>query len=560
MARTVTGADIGLRTAKFLRGAWKGNTFHAADFAVVEHKDSDVAGAWERCELPFKPRDARIGLTGRDVNIRYTRVPQVPDWQLRKLMRFEVEEIGEQSGSEVASDFNLLPNLPELEGEDVVLLAMARESLLESHLAGLSAIGGTLDGFSPNALALYNAWTHFGVVEEETVMVASLGHENLDVILVRGPDLLFARNLSGGARLFDDAIAERLGVSAAKAEELKIELADLEPGARYRDANQEKTSRACLGAAGQLLSLLQSTVMFCKSQVKVTNLRVDRVLLCGGGAALKGLPKYLSSGMGVPVDLFDPFRVVDTSALASETAERLEHYKLEAVIALGLATMASDPEGYSVEILPARLRRRREFLGGTAWLIAAAALAVLFLGFEAWSLGTRKSTVESEVRQLEASLRRATSTDRRVRELLEENARLAEAGTQLAGVAGSGEQLARTIDGLQRVLPGGFWIDSLSSDWRSDERLRLSRDAPQPVVNLVGRAQEGTESIASQMQTFVERLRERLPGVELVYQPSPSGDRFTLDLTLFAPPLPAEEPAGAEPPDDDEDEPAGGQG
>jgi Tfp pilus assembly PilM family ATPase len=215
MARTVTGADIGLRTAKFLRGAWKGNTFHAADFAVVEHKDSDVAGAWERCELPFKPRDARIGLTGRDVNIRYTRVPQVPDWQLRKLMRFEVEEIGEQSGSEVASDFNLLPNLPELEGEDVVLLAMARESLLESHLAGLSAIGGTLDGFSPNALALYNAWTHFGVVEEETVMVASLGHENLDVILVRGPDLLFARNLSGGARLFDDAIAERLGVSAA---------------------------------------------------------------------------------------------------------------------------------------------------------------------------------------------------------------------------------------------------------------------------------------------------------------------------------------------------------
>lgn len=560
MARTATGADIGLRTAKFLRGAWKGNTFHASDFAVVDHEDTDVAGAWERCDLPFKPRDARIGLTGRDVNIRYTRVPQVPDWQLRKLMRFEVEEIGEQSGSEVASDFNLLPNLPELEGEDVVLLAMARESLLEAHLAGLSGAGGTLDGFSPNALALYNAWTHFGVVEDETVMVASLGHENLDVILVRGPDLLFARNLSGGARLFDDAIAERLGVSAAKAEELKIELADLEPGARYRDANQEKTSRACLGAAGQLLSLLQSTVMFCKSQVKVTNLRVDRVLLCGGGAALKGLPKYLASGMGVPVDLFDPFRVVDTTGLAAEQAERLEHYKLEAVIALGLATMASDPQGYSVEILPARLRRRREFLGGTAWLLAAAALAVLFLGYQAWSLGTRKSAVESDVKQLEARLRRATSTDRRVRELLEENARLAEAGTQLAGVAGSGEQLARMLDGLQRVLPGGFWIDSLSSDWRSDERLRLTRDAPQPVINLVGRAQEGTESIASQMQTFVERLRGSLPGVELVYQPSPSGDKFTLDLTLFAPPQAAAETAGEAPAADGGKQPAREQG
>jgi hypothetical protein len=42
----------------------------------------------------------------------------------------------------------------------------------------------------------------------------------------------------------------------------------------------------------------------------------------------------------------------------------------------------------------------------------------------------------------------------------------------------------------------------------------------------------------------VARLREELPGAELVYQSSPSGDRFTLDLTLFAPPrAPAEPPA-----------------
>ena len=547
MARTVTGADIGQRTAKFLRGAWKGNTFHASEFAVVEHRADDVGKAWRDIDLDFKLKDARIGLTGRDVNIRYTRVPQVPDWQLRKLMRFEVDEIGEQSGSEVASDFQLLPNLPELEDEDVVLLAMAREALLAQHLEGLSGLGGTLDGFSPNALALYNAWTHFGVVEEETVLLASLGHENLDVILVRGPDLLFARNLTGGARMFDDAIAERLGVSAKKAEELKIELADLEPGARYRDANQEKTSRACLGAAGQLLSLLQSTVMFCKSQVKVSNLRVDRVLLCGGGAALKGLPRYLSSGLGVPVELFDPFRVVDTSALAPESASKLEQYRLAAVIALGLATMASDPEAYSVEILPASLRRRREFLGGTAFLIAAALLAAVFLGHDAWRIGTQRSAVRVEVSQLDARLRRATATDRKVRELLSENAELAKAGSLLTGVVGSGEQVARVFDGLHAVLPGDFWIDAFNSDWRSDERLRPPRDEPRPIVTLLGRAQEGTESIASQLETFVARLRERFPGAELVYQPSPSGDRFTLDLTLFAPPLePAAAPAGDE--------------
>ena len=545
MARSVTGVDIGMRTARFLRGAWKGNTFHATAFAVVARRARDLPSAWAGLELGFKPREARVGLTGRDVNIRYTRVPRVPDWQLRKLMRFEVEEIGDQSGAAVASDFNLLPTLPELEDEDVALLAMARESLLETHVAGLAQVGGRLDAFSPNALALYNAWTHFGVVEDETVLIANIGHENLDVILVRGPDLLFARNLSGGSSLFDEAVAERFGVSPEKAEAIKIELADLTPGASYRDSNQEKASRACLAAAGQLTSLLQSTVVFCKSQVRVADLRVDRVLLCGGGAALQGLPRYLASGMNVPVELFDPFRVVDSAGLDAQSAELLEQYRLESVVALGLATMASDPAGFSVEMLPARVRSRREFLGGTALLIAAALLAVGFLSFEALRTSSRRSAVATEVGQLDARLRRATSTDRRTRELLAHNAELEAAGSLLAGVVGSGEQLARVLDGLSQSMPDDFWIESLTSDWRTDERLRLARGVERPAIHLSGRAREGTESIATQLEALVGRARARYPQAELVYQSSPSGDRFTLDLTLFAPPRPPEPGAGA---------------
>ena len=539
MAKTVTGVDVGLRTNRFLRGAWKGNTFKVSDFAVVQHAAGDLAEAWSAGAPPFKPTEARVGLSGRDVNIRYTRVPRVPDWQLRKLMRFEVEEIGGQSGSAVASDFNVLPALPEIEDEDVVVLAMARESLLDQHLQGLAGLGGALEAFSPNALALYNAWTRFGVVQDETVLLASIGHENLDVILVRGPDLLFARNLTGGSRLFDEALAERFGVSLEKAEELKVELATLAPGARYRDANQEKASRAILGAAGQLLSLLQSTVLFCKSQVKVANLRVDRVLLCGGGAALEGLPEYLRNGMNVPVELFDPWRVVDVSALAPEAAEQLETYKLESVVALGLATMASDPEAYSLEILPERVRKRRELLGGTAFLVAAGVLAALFLVFQGVRTSGELRSVRADAEQLEGRLRRATSIDRRTRELARENAALAEASSQLLAVVGSGEQLARFLDQARRALPGDFWLESLRQDWRFDPGLRIERDRQRPILQAVARAREGTESLASQLEAFVQALRAGFPKAALQFQPSPAGDKVTLDLTQFAAPEPA---------------------
>ena len=108
-----TGIDVGLRTTKLLRGFVKGNSFVVTDFAVSSHKGSTVTDGWESIDAGFKPGAARVGLTGRDVNIRYTRVPRLPDWQLHKLMRFEVEEVGGQSGSEVASDFNVLPEMPE---------------------------------------------------------------------------------------------------------------------------------------------------------------------------------------------------------------------------------------------------------------------------------------------------------------------------------------------------------------------------------------------------------------------------------------------------------------
>lgn len=544
MPRTVTGLDMGSRTVKAVRGYAKGNTFVVTDFAVASVVAPELADGWKGLALPFKPGDSRVGLSGRDVNVRYVRVPRVPDWQLRKLMRFEVEEIGGQSGAEVASDFNLLPELPEIEGEDVCLLAMARESLLEAHAAGLARVGGKLDAFTPNAIALYNAFLRFGVVEDEVVLLANVGWDNTDVVIARGPDLIFARNLSGGSRLVDDAIAQRLDVSAAKAVDLKERLVDLDPGARFADPNAERASRAAQAAAGQILSLLQSAVLFSKSQVKISGLKLDRVLLCGGGAALKGLPRYLSSGMNVPVELFDPFRVVDTTKLSPEARDELEDRKLESVVALGLAATASDPSAYGIEILPAALRKKREFLGGTVWLIAAGVLAAGFLGWDAWRTKRDLDLVRARASTLEQQYRKASGTHRKADELATENAQLAKLASDLHAVKGSGEQVARALDWMRADLPREFWVTQFSSDFRADPDLGVARGQEKPIVSVVGRAREGTNALPQLYESFLQKLRSRLPeGVAPKEKLAPNGARFTLDLSLFAPPAKA---AGAE--------------
>ncbi len=553
MARTGSGVDIGTTSATWLAGELDGASFVVRSFVWAENDEGTLAGGWAAL-AGEKLGAARIGINGRDLNLRYTRVPRLPDWRLRRLMRFESEEIGGQSDSQVASDFNVLPEMPEIEGEDVVLLALARESLLEEHLEGLRATSGKLDAFTPNPLALYNAFLRFGVVEEDTVLLADIGHENLNVVLVRGADLVFARNLSGGSRLFDRALAERFGIDEARARAYKVSEGTLDTGRPFRDANQEKAARALAAPAGQILSLLQSAVVFAKSQVKLSSLKLDRVLLCGGGARLSGLPAYLSRGLSVPVELFDPFRVVDLSALDPESAELLEAHKSEAVIALGLATAAADPDAYAIEILPAKVRSRREFMGSTLFLIAAAVLAAVFLGVRAWRYQVELGELGTERDRLARDYQRVERTNRQTSALLEENQELAAHARELHALAGGGEQLVRALDALERGLPADFWVDTLTMAWESDDALGVRRGEERPIVHVRGRAREGSDSPALLFEEFTAGLKQRLPEARVKERMGESD--FTLDLCSLAPPP---EAADAEAWDAEAREPAPGQ-
>jgi type IV pilus assembly protein PilM len=548
MPRTCTGVDVGHRSAVFLRGHAKGDTFVVSDYAYGAHRAADAAQAWEQVEVDFKPSAARIGVTGREVNIRYSRVPRLADWQLRKLMRFEVAEVGGSSETALAADFNVLPEMPEIEGEHVVLLAMARESLLAEQLAGLEALGGTLDAFTPNAVALYNAWLRFGVVLDDTVLIANLGHENTDVVLVRGADLVFARNLSGGAKAFDEAIAARLDCDLERAEALKCQQVDLTPGARPVEGLPAKATQACLGPAGQILGLLQSTLAFAKSQVKLSSLKLDRVFLCGGGARLRGLDRYLQSALSVPVAPFEPFTVVDVSKLSSDARAELEAHELESVIALGLAHAASSPDGYSVEILPAEVQRRREFFGGKAFLIGAAALALAYLGHDYWTQRRELTALEAEVGRLRTQVRARERVHAETERLVAENAELRETAHELEGLVASGAQVARTLAVLDRDLPRGFWLETLTNRFTKNAALgadSAARGRELPVLELSGLAEEGVDPNSARFQRLLGAVQAGLPTAEVQGAMSPDERRFHLTLSLVVPGAAGEASDGA---------------
>jgi len=396
MATTGTGVVIGSHSLKVVQARKKGPVLKLARVARItidekwasrpfdakkqEHINSLLAG------IGVKPGDALMGLTGRDLIIRYTHVPPVPDWRLDMLMKFEIEEVSEQSGGEVSADWVRL-DLPEaVSGDNTILVALAKNQGLLPRIEGLSLAGLKVRGGCPNSIGMFHSFvTSAKVNDGEVTLLMHIGAENTDIAIQKEGGLLFARNVSGGGRLFTEAIMSQFNVKFDRAEKMKQQKADVTPKAsvKYADSLAEKVSNAVLGVTGQFVSMVHSSVMFAKAQTKIKDLAVDRVVLTGGGANLRGLPDYLGTNLGIPCEVFDPSGAADLSGLPAEDAEVLDRDGAGMAVALGLASMVLDRQAFKIEILPDDLRRKRRFAEREifmvgAGLVTAVLIAILF--------------------------------------------------------------------------------------------------------------------------------------------------------------------------------------
>ena len=522
MANKATAVVIGSHSAKVLVAQTGKHGVRVLRFAGLPRGEREAVSLAE-AGVPLG--GAVCGLAGRDMTLRYSQVPPTPDWQLRNLMDLEIQDLAQQSGGTLSADYNLLPLQDEESGVETVLLALAKDESLERLQDEVASSGGSVAAFVPNCTALYNAYLKCGPVEADAVVcLANIGQETIDIALVKGTDLLFARNLSSGTRVLDDAIAAAFNVAPRKAEALKKDLLDLDPQSRgrYASGQAEKVTMAAGGAAGSLTAAIQSSLAFCKAQTKIADLRLDKVLLCGGGARLRGLRGMLREALRAPVELFDPFANLDLSALPADDAEQLQAMRHEAVVALGLAVGRLDDTLYALEILPEAVRRRQRFQQRTIWNVLAGVVVVGLLVLQAVRAKEDLAAAQDAVAGLQSRMRRANAVHADAEAVIAQNK------IDRALVEHLAEQ-ALPLHGLLRVqraavahLPPQLWIRKLEVSGRGGGA-RQKRS--QVVLDGSGKELNGVE-VGRVLQDFVTRFKADplLAGANAVMKPVPSPD------------------------------------
>jgi len=532
MAKIGIGIDCGIDSLKVVAGREKGGLFQVLQAAAIDTSGSDglaeLNGLLQRWNLKG---EAILGVTGRDMIIRYTQIPPMPDWRLRQVMGFEIADLANQSGGDLSADFNRLDIASSMSDDETILLTLIKNELIEERTAALEGCKVSVGSFTPNAIALYNLAVKVGEGDEGTVMVVNIGAQSMDIAILRDGSIIFARNVSGGSNLFDQALVETFSFSDTKAEKLKKSLGRVlvRDDAAGLKPQEEKLARSLSSAAGRIYSMIQSSLMFCKAQIKVTDVGLDKLLLTGGGARLRGLPAYLSDNLGVDVEILDPAASIDLSTLPS--AGDFEEKGLELSTATGLAMMAVFDDAYQIEVLPEATKKRKLFYEQTIYGILAAAVLVAFLGMSFYLSSIDHGIYKRDKSKLLRELRQRQSQTNRAIDLNRENEALTEKLAFVEQKIISGTGLAQTLRLIQEYLPEDLWIRSISLDQVQNEELNRV-DEKRTIVKVEGGGRERGRPLQQSFTEFAQRLRADPHVQGITTQVPPAGAEFSFYLQI----------------------------
>jgi type IV pilus assembly protein PilM len=350
------------------------------------------------------PRAGTIGISGREVTLKYLAVPPMPPDKLRMFTDMEIAgkltsrgPVDEDAGPAVTYDFRILNTPSGLKGDLILMANVVKTDVLQKAFDTVKGTGVSPEKVVPSAFGLLNAFLLTQQLKEkETAVVVDIGHELLEICIIEENNVYFARSAPGGGKKFSVALDKILGPGMGDDYKLKAEL--LPEGTPAKDKDALMLQNALKEGADNIANAIRSSVTMCRTQAKMPKLDYNRIFISGGGAKLKGLKEYLEKKCNKPVQVLDLSSAVDARKLDAASAKSFESDVPEMAVALGLAIADADPDAFQIALIPDKVVKIRTFLRKTVFGIAAGIILVACV-FPPWN--SSGAAVEATQQQID---------------------------------------------------------------------------------------------------------------------------------------------------------------
>ncbi len=366
---SVLGIDIGSRSIKVAEIRGQGNQPVVSALGMIDTPEGAVdhtgvfnaeavgAALKQVCtESGVSVSNVVVSIAGQaSVLVRTLEVPRMSSSELSEHMQWEISRNIPFAESTVVSDFKQLEDEdPSSQNMDVVM-AISPQSAVDTIVACVKKAGKSLAAIDVEPLSFARSLqVSQDLGGKQVVCIVDVGHKTTAINIYKGTKLLMPRQVPIGGEMFTTAIADALMMPAKEAENLKMTRAEIPDSAGSVVANpfaapatqqltpynpfadpvpaaEEPAAAAAEPTAMPAQVSDPEAIRIYNAMASVldefcTEIRrsldyfrskggdVGKVMLCGGGAKLKGLPEFLEKSLGMPCEMYDPMKNVSLGA------------------------------------------------------------------------------------------------------------------------------------------------------------------------------------------------------------------------------------------------------
>ncbi|NOT31495.1 MAG: type IV pilus assembly protein PilM [Planctomycetes bacterium] len=342
-AKSVVGLDLGHQVVKAVEISMEGPEPVITGFARAEvSAGADRAEAITKVfqEGKFRSKSVVTAVSGQAVVVRYITMMQMNDAELRQAIRFESDKYLPFESDEVQIDCQRLTRKPHAPTEGAaaqeqmsVVIAACKKSAIEERIKEIAKNGLTPLAVDVDVFALANAWELCGLAEvageggqERAIALVDVGASVTSINVLCGGETCFSREIGIGGQDMSQAVARRLGLENTEAEALK----------RDPQGREAEISRAIAPVLEDLVSELTLSLDYVENR---EGLRVEEILLSGGGVLAPGTVSFLEQATGRTTRTWNPLEGLRV-AESRVNVQAMEACASSLAVAIGLASRA----------------------------------------------------------------------------------------------------------------------------------------------------------------------------------------------------------------------------
>ncbi len=279
--------------------------------------------------------------------LQVIQMPKVPKEDLGSAVIYEAENYIPTALEQVYLDFQIVPPIKNhLDHYDVLIAALPKE-IVNPYASSLK-----LAGLEPVVLEIESLAIVRALVKDELttlpILLIDFGATRTSFIIFSGHSLRFTSSISVSSNTLTEIIMKALDVSQKKAEDLKIKhglTGKTKANTRKIATKKEEGEifEALIPALVDLTQQIKKHLEYYQTHaghehLASENKNVSKIILCGGGSNLKGLPELLSMELKLPVEIGNPW--INILKEENEATELTKEQSLAYTTALGLALKA----------------------------------------------------------------------------------------------------------------------------------------------------------------------------------------------------------------------------